>query len=175
MSPFDFQDQIVRFVNEIIERLKDYGIYLDLSEPAEIKMEHVALEDDVFARKVVKKGLLYFKSVIRTVDSTGEPMEYVIAIDKSKALHLKFQGTEAEHLAEEYEAFIDDVVSKRIDRKVLREMPEKLQDVQSELTQKLGRLKRRSLPASRRLEILKNSYMRISLDSLKTWPLMRRL
>ncbi len=138
MSPFEFQDQIVGFVNEIVERLKDCGIYLDLSEPAEVKMEHVALENDVFARNVVKKGLLYFRSVIHTVDSTGETMEYVIAIDKSKALHLEFQGTEAEHLAEEYEAFIDDVVSKRIDRKVLRDMPEKLQDVQSELTQKLG-------------------------------------
>ncbi len=122
----------------MIERLKDYGIYLDLSEPAEIKMEHVALENDVFARNVVKKGLLYFKSVIRTVDSTGETMEYVISIDKSKVLHLEFEGSEVQHLAEEYEAFIDDVVSKRIDRRGLRDMPGKLQDVQSELTQKLG-------------------------------------
>ncbi len=134
VSPFEFQDQIVRFVNEIVERLKDCGIYLDLSEPAEVKMEHVALEDDVFARSVVKKGLLYFRSAVKTVDSTGETMEYVIGIDKSKVLHLEFEGPEAQHLAEEYEAFIDDVVSKKIDRKVLRELPEENEKIKRGIT-----------------------------------------
>lgn len=102
-------------------------------------MEHMTLEDDVFARNVVKKGLLYFRSVVRTVDSTGEPMEYVIAIDKSKALHLEFEGTEAEHLAEEYEAFINDVVFKRIDRKSLRDIPQKFEDVQIQVVDKFNR------------------------------------
>ena len=38
-------------------------------------------------------GLLYFKSKIQVINSTGEIMEYVIAIDKSKKLHLEFEGT----------------------------------------------------------------------------------
>ncbi len=142
MSPFEFQDQIVGFVNEITERLKDCGIYLDLSEPAEVKMEHVALENDVFARNVVKKGLLYFKSVIHAVDSTGETMEYVIGIDKSKVLHLEFEGSEAQHLAEEYEAFIDDVVSKKIDRKTLREIPQKFENVEIQVVNRFDQIEK---------------------------------
>jgi predicted transcriptional regulator len=35
-SEFEFQDQLISFINELIDRLKDYGIIIDLSEPAEI-------------------------------------------------------------------------------------------------------------------------------------------
>ncbi|MGD2249785.1 MAG: hypothetical protein PVF58_15360, partial [Candidatus Methanofastidiosia archaeon] len=124
VSPFEFEDQIIGFVNEVIDRLHKYGIVIDLSQPAEIKMEHVALEDDIFARKVVKKGLLYFVSTIHTRGSNGEPMKYVIKIDKSKKLHIEFEGREAHYMAETYEAFIDDVVSGKIDRNDLRKLPE---------------------------------------------------
>jgi hypothetical protein len=123
VSPFEFEDQIIWFVNEIIERLHKYGIVIDLSQPAEIKMEHLALEDDIFARKVVKKGLLYFESAVHTRDSNGEPMKYVIKIDKSKKLHIEFEGKEAHYMAETYEAFVDDVVSGKIDKHDLKELP----------------------------------------------------
>ena len=140
-TPFEFEDKIIVFVNEVIDRLKTYGIYIDLSEPAEVKLEHVALEDDPFARKVIKKGLLYFKSKIQTIDSTGEVMEYVIAIDKSKKLHLEFEGTEAHHLTENLEAFVDDVITGKIDRKKLREIPQEFEDLKDEYgkeVQKIG-------------------------------------
>lgn len=82
------------------------------------------MEDNVFARKIIKKGLLYFKSKVVTVDSTGEVMEYVIAIDKSKKLHLEIEGKDAHRMMENCEEFIDDVATGRIDPKVLRELPE---------------------------------------------------
>ncbi|KYK35100.1 MAG: hypothetical protein AYK18_13475 [Theionarchaea archaeon DG-70] len=125
-SPFEFEDKIIDFVSEVVERLKEYGMALDLSEPAEIKLEHAALEDNVFARKVIRKGLLYFKSKVVTVDSTGELITYAIAIDKSKKLHLEVEGKEAHHLIENCEEFIDDIATKRIDPKLLRELPEEL-------------------------------------------------
>jgi hypothetical protein len=37
-----------------------------------------------------------------------------IKIDKSKSLHLEFEGTEALKLTENLEAFVDDVVTGRI-------------------------------------------------------------
>jgi methyl-accepting chemotaxis protein len=89
-------------------------------------MEHAALEDNIFARKIIKKKILYFKSKVTTVDSTGEVITYAIAIDKSKALHLECEGTEAHHFMENCEEFIDDVATKRIDPKLLRELPEEL-------------------------------------------------
>ena len=68
-------------------------------------------------------------------------MEYVIAIDKSKKLHLEIEGREAQKLMENYEEFIDDVVTKRIDPKFLRELPEqnkklkeKMQTIQDDQT-----------------------------------------
>ncbi len=45
------------------------------------------------------------REVIKTIDSTGEVVGYVIGIDKSKKLHFEFEGTEA---------FVDDVVSGKI-------------------------------------------------------------
>jgi flagellar hook-basal body complex protein FliE/predicted transcriptional regulator len=122
-SEFEFQDQLISFVNELIDRLKDYGIIIDLSEPAEIKLQHEALENDAFARKAIKKGLLYFRSRVKQLDSTGEIMEYAVTIDKSKKIHLEFEGYEAHHLVQEYEEFIDDVITRRIDRRDLRNIP----------------------------------------------------
>jgi DNA-binding MarR family transcriptional regulator len=142
-SPFEFEDKIIAFVNEAIDRLKAYGIYIDLSEPAEVKLEHVALEDNIFARKVIEKGLLYFQSKIQTIDSTGEVMEYVIAIDKSKKLHLEFEGTEAHHLTENLEAFVDDVVTGKIDRKKLREIPHKVENLKEELVNEIDTIEER--------------------------------
>jgi len=123
ISEFEFQDQLILFVNEVIDRLKEYGIIIDLSEPAEIRLQHEALENDAFARKAIKKGLLYFKSSVKQMDSTGEIMEYAVAIDKSKEIHLEFEGSEAHHFVEEYEGFIDDVATRRIDRRDLKEIP----------------------------------------------------
>jgi len=143
VSPFEFEDQIITFVNEVIDRLKEYGITIDLSEPAEIRLEHVALEDDIFARKVVKKGLLYFKSKIQTVDSTGELIEYVIKIDKSKKLHAEFEGREAHHMAETYEAFIDDVVSGKIDRKDLREMSHTVKGIKTQVKEEFEKIEKK--------------------------------
>ena len=122
-SEFEFQAQIITFVNEVIDRLKAYGIIIDLSEPAEIRLQHEALENDAFARKAIKKGLLYFRSSVKQMDSTGEIMEYAVAIDKSKEIHLEFEGSEAHHFVEEYEGFIDDVATRRIDRRDLKEIP----------------------------------------------------
>jgi predicted transcriptional regulator len=139
-SEIDFHTKIVNFVNEVIERLRDYGIVLDLSEPAEIRMEHEAVEDDLFARKAIERGLLFFKSKVKTIDSTGEPMEYVIAIDKSKKLHFEFEGREAHILTANLEAFVDDVISGRIDRKVLREIPQKLENVQNLIHHEFGEI-----------------------------------
>jgi predicted transcriptional regulator len=122
-SEFEFQEQMITFVNELIDRLKEYGIIIDLSEPAEIRLQHEALENDAFARKAIKKGLLYFKSRVKQVDPTGEIMKYAVAIDKSKEIHLEFEGSEAHHLVQEYEGFIDDVATGRIDRRDLRKIP----------------------------------------------------
>jgi predicted transcriptional regulator len=137
-SEIDFHTKIINFVNEVIERLRDYGVVLDLSEPVEIRMQHEAVEDDLFARKVIERGLLFFKSKIKTIDSTGEPMEYVIAIDKSKKLHFEFEGREAHILTANLEAFVDDVITGRIDRKVLREMPQRLENVQNLIQHEFG-------------------------------------
>ncbi|MBU7046542.1 MAG: hypothetical protein HXS54_08900 [Theionarchaea archaeon] len=138
MSPFEFEDQIVAFVNEIIEELRDYGIVIDLSEPAEIKLQHEAIEDDPFARKVIEKGLLYFESKVVTLDANGELMKYVIKIDKSKSLHLEFEGSEAHHLTENLEAFVDDVITGRIDRKKLRELPSTIENLKKDIEHNMG-------------------------------------
>ena len=116
---------------------------IDLSEPAEIKLQHEAIEDDPFARKVIEKGLLYFESKVLTVDSTGELMKYVIKIDKSKSLHLEFEGSEAHHLTENLEAFVDDVVTGRIDRKKLREIPHKVEKIKKELVNEIDNIEER--------------------------------
>lgn len=50
-------------------------------------------------------------------------MGYAVAIDKSKEIHLEFEGFEAHHFVQEYEGFIDDVIIKRIDRRDLRKIP----------------------------------------------------
>jgi Mn-dependent DtxR family transcriptional regulator len=119
-SPFEFEEKIVTLVNEVIDRLREYQIVIDLSEPAEVKMAHVALEDDVFARKVIEKGLLYFKSKV-VMDATGERIAYVIKIDKSKSLHLEFEGREipqkVDNLKEEFGREINDI-GERLDTSI---------------------------------------------------------
>jgi DNA-binding MarR family transcriptional regulator len=133
-SPFEFESQILNFVNEVVERLRDYGITIDLSEPAAVKTAHVAIENDLFARKVIKKGLLHFRTKVTTRDSTGELIEYVIAIDKSQEVHLEVEGQEAQHFTENYADFIDDVVTGRIDRKFLKELPEENKKIKRGIT-----------------------------------------
>jgi DNA-binding MarR family transcriptional regulator len=133
-SPFEFESQILNFVNEVVERLHDYGITIDLSEPAAVKTAHVALENDLFARKVIKKGLLHFRTKVVTRDSTGELIEYVIAIDKSQEVHLEVESQEAQHFTENYSDFIDDVVTGRIDRKFLKELPEENKKIKRGIT-----------------------------------------
>ena len=133
-SPFEFESQILNFVNELIERLRAYGITIDLSEPATVKTAHVAIEDDLFARKVIKKGLLHFRTKVATRDSAGELIEYVIAIDKSQEVHLEIESQEAQHFTENYSDFIDDVVTGKIDRKFLRELPEENKKIKRGIT-----------------------------------------
>ncbi len=130
-SDIEFHNKMIDFVNEVIDRLKEYGIVIDLSEPAEIRMQHEAVEDSPFARKVIEKGLLYFKSKTKVIDSTGEVMEYVTAIDKSKKLHFEYEGTEAHLFTANLDAFVDDVVSGKIKSKDLREMPQRIENVQN--------------------------------------------
>jgi DNA-binding transcriptional regulator YhcF (GntR family) len=139
-SEFDFNTKVIDFVNEVILLLRDYGIVIDLSEPAEIRMQHEAVEDDVFARKLIKRGLLHFRCKVKTVDSTGEFMEYVVGIDKSKKLHFEIEGREAHVLTANFEAFVDDVISGRIDRKVLREIPQRLDTVEDWINHEFGKI-----------------------------------
>ncbi|MBU7016296.1 MAG: winged helix-turn-helix transcriptional regulator [Theionarchaea archaeon] len=139
-SEFDFNAKVIDFVNEVIVRLRDYGIVIDLSEPAEIRMQHEAVEDDVFARKLIKRGLLHFKCKVKTIDSTGEFMEYVVGIDKSKKLHFEIEGREAHVLTANFEAFVDDVISGKIDRKVLREMPQRLDTIEDRINHEFGEI-----------------------------------
>jgi DNA-binding transcriptional regulator YhcF (GntR family) len=137
-SEFDFNTKIIDFVNEVMVRLRNYGIVIDLSEPAEIRMQHEALDDDVFARKLIKRGLLHFRCKVKTIDSTGEFMEYVVGIDKSKKLHFEIEGREAHVLTANFEAFVDDVISGKIDRKVLREMPQRLDTIEDWIQREFG-------------------------------------
>ena len=124
---------MITFVNELIDQLKEYNIIIDLSESAKIRLQYEALENDAFARKAIKKSLLYFKSRVKQVDSTGEILEYAVAIDKSKEIHLEFEGSEAHHFVQEIEGFIDDVVTKRIDRRDLRKISGVLERVDEKI------------------------------------------
>jgi len=142
-SPFEFHNQVIDFVNEVIDRLRDHGMAIDLTEPAEIRLQHEAIEDDPFSRKVIRKGLLYFESKVVTVDQTGELIKYVIKIDKSKSLHFEFEGPEAHQLTENLEAFVDDVVTGRIDRKKLREIPQKIELLKEELGREVQHIEER--------------------------------
>ncbi|MBU7017615.1 MAG: hypothetical protein HXS44_08900 [Theionarchaea archaeon] len=81
-SEFNFNAKVIDFVNEVIVRLRDYGIVIDLSEPAEIRMQHEAVEDDE----------------------------------------------------------CDDVISGRIDRKVLREMSQRLDTVEDWIRHEFGEI-----------------------------------
>ncbi|MBU7017135.1 MAG: winged helix-turn-helix transcriptional regulator, partial [Theionarchaea archaeon] len=139
-SEFDFNTKVIDFVNEVIIRLRDYGIVIDLSEPAEIRMQHEAVEDDVFARKLIKRGLLHFKCKVKVIDSTGELLEYVVGIDKSKKLHFEIEGREAHVLTANFEAFVDDVISGKIDRKILREMPQRLDTIEDWIQREFGEI-----------------------------------
>jgi len=142
-SPFEFHNQVVDFVNEVIDRLWDYGMAIDLTEPAEVRLQHEAIEDDPFSRKVIRKGLLYFESKIVTVDQTGELIKYVMKIDKSKSLHFEFEGPEAHQLTEKLEAFVDDVVTGKIDRKKLKEVPQKIETLKKELGREIQHIEER--------------------------------
>jgi len=123
--------------------LRDYGMVIDLTEPTEVKLQHEAIEDDPFARKVIKKGMLFFECKVVTVDQTGERIKYVVKIDKSKSLHFEFEGPEAHHLTENLEAFVDDVVTGRIDRKKLREIPQQVEMLKKEFGKEIKDIEER--------------------------------
>lgn len=124
-NEIEFQTKMVAFVNDLVDVLRDDGIVLDLSQPAEIRMEHLAREDDPFATKIIEEGMLYFKCKTSTQGPDGEEMTYVVGIDKSKAFHFEIEGVEAHHLAKELDAFVDDVIHGHIPRQFLRKLPEK--------------------------------------------------
>ena len=69
-SEFDLNSKIIDFVNEVILRLRNYGIVIDLSEPAVIRMQHEAVEDDVVARKLIRRGLLHLRCKVKTIIDT---------------------------------------------------------------------------------------------------------
>ena len=142
-SPFEFHDQVIHFVNEVIDRLRDYGMVIDLTEPTEVKLQHEAIEDDPFARKVIKKGMLFFECKVVTIDQTGERITYVVKIDKSKSLHFEFEGPEAHQLTENLEAFVDDVVTGKIDRKKLREIPQQVEMLRKEFGKEIKDIEER--------------------------------
>jgi predicted transcriptional regulator/DNA-binding HxlR family transcriptional regulator len=178
-SEIDFHTKIIDFTNEIIVRLRDYGIVLDLSEPAEIRMQHEAVEDDPFARKVIQRGLLYFRSTVKTIDSTGEVMEYVIGIDKSKKLHFEIEGTEAHMLTANLEAFVDDVISGRIDRKALREVPSRIESLRKELGNEISKIEERLNKSAKHIEdtqkLLHQNQLDLSKDLGSCMEMVRRI
>jgi Mn-dependent DtxR family transcriptional regulator len=178
-SEIDFHTRIVDFTNEIILRLRDYGIVLDLSEPAEIRMQHEAVEDDPFARKVIQKGLLYFRSTVKTIDSTGEVMEYVIGIDKSKKLHFEIEGSEAHTLTANLEAFVDDVIGGRIDRKALREVPSRIESLRKELGNEISKIEERLSKSAKHIEdtqkLLHQNQLDLSKDMVSCMETVRRI
>jgi Mn-dependent DtxR family transcriptional regulator len=178
-SEIDFHTKIIGFTNEIILRLRDYGIVLDLSEPAEIRMQHEAVEDDPFARKVIQRGLLYFRSTVKTLDSTGEVMEYVIGIDKSKTLHFEIEGTEAHILTANLEAFVDDVISGRIDRKALREVPSRIESLRKELGNEINKIEERLSKSVTHIEdtqkLLHQNQLDLSKDIVSCMEMVRRV
>lgn len=120
---FEFEDQMRQFINLLIMRLKDYDIAIDLSQPAEIRLEHRAIEGDEFARKAVSKGLLYFESKSIVHGKNGELIKIVTKIDKSSAIHLEFEGENAAQFAWNYGNFVEDVATGRIDPNFLRQLP----------------------------------------------------
>jgi predicted transcriptional regulator len=178
-SPFEFEEKIVTLINDIIDRLRQYQIVIDLSEPAEVKMAHVALEDDVFARKVIEKGLLYFRSKVVTIDSTDERITYVIKIDKSKSLHLEFEGTEALKLTENLEAFVDDVVTGRIDRKKLREIPQTVDNLKEEFGREIHNIGERLDTSIRNIgktqELLHQNQVKITENLVSCMEIVKKI
>lgn len=133
-SKFEYIDQLESFINNLVKALKEYEIAIDLTHPVEILLEHSALEDNVFARKAVSKGLLYLKSKVITKDANGNPIEYAIIIDKSKGIHLEFEGREAEHFSMKCEEFIDFIVSGKLDPAQLAALPEKAEKIEREIS-----------------------------------------
>ncbi|MBU7038629.1 MAG: hypothetical protein HXS52_11915 [Theionarchaea archaeon] len=178
-SEIDFHTKIIDFTNEIIVRLRDYGIVLDLAEPAEVRMQHEAVEDDPFARKVIQRGLLYFRSTVKTIDSTGEVMEYVIGIDKSKKLHFEVEGTEAHILTANLEAFVDDVISGRIDRNALREVPSRIESLRKELGNEIEKIEERLSKSVTHIEdtqkLLHQNQLDVSQNMVSCMEMVRRI
>lgn len=124
-TQFEFQAQLSNFINDLRKRLKDYEVILDLSKPVKVCLEHRAIENDEFARQSVRKGLLYLKVKTVVTDEKGEPLEIVTVIDKSRAIHLEWQGSQnVDHYATNYSDFVEDVATGRIDKDALRELPE---------------------------------------------------
>ena len=87
--------------------------------------------------------LKYSALVIVVLDANGELMKYVIKIDKSKSLHLEFESSEAHHLTENLEAFVDDVVTGRIDRKKLRDIPSTIENLKKDIELNMGIIEER--------------------------------
>lgn len=89
---------------------------IDLTEPAEVRLQHEAIEHDPFTRKV---------------------------IDKSKSLHFEFEGPEAHRLTENLEAFVDDVITGKIDRKKLREVLQEIEMLKEEFGREVQHIEER--------------------------------
>ena len=53
---------------------------------------------------------------------------------------MEFEGSEAHHLTENLEAFVDDVVTGRIDRKKLREIPQKVENIKKEFGKEIQKI-----------------------------------
>jgi len=135
-TQFEFQDQLSNFINDLRKRLKDYDVILDLSEPVKICLEHRAFEDDPFAKKCVKKGLLYLKCKTTVFDSNGEPLEITVVIDKSRAIHLEMQGRENVDLyADNYTEFVEEIATGRIKTSDLRDLPEQNKQISRNIYQ----------------------------------------
>jgi predicted nucleic acid-binding Zn-ribbon protein len=117
-----------------------------------VELLHEAVENDPFARKVIQRGLLYFRSTVKAIDSTGEVMEYVVGIDKSKKLHFEIEGTEAHILTANLETFVDDVISGKIDRKALREVPSKIESLRKELGNEISKIEERLNKSAKHIE-----------------------
>jgi len=135
-TQFEFQDQLSQFINDLRKRLKGYGVILDLSEPVKVCLEHRAIENDEFAKQSVRKGLLYLKIKTIVRDENGEPLEITTVIDKSRAIHLEWQGSQnVDVYATNYSDFVEDVATGRIDKEALKELPEQNRQISDNIYQ----------------------------------------
>ena len=56
---------------------------------------------------------------------------------------MEIEGSEAHHLTENLEAFVDDVVTGRIDRKKLRDIPSTIENLKKDIELNMGIIEER--------------------------------